>query len=71
MANLLHGAAPRALEFLELDSLSDSEVDTVCAVVAPMVVHGIGLIREHICVPGLQVLAAVLSFMGSERALSA
>lgn len=71
MANLLRGAAPRALEFLELDTLSDSEVDTVCAVVAPMLVYGIGVIREHICAPGLHVLAPVLSFMESERALSA
>ena len=71
MATLLRGAAPRALGFLDLDGLSDSEVDTVCAVVAPMLVHGIGLIREHICAPGLQVLAPVLSLMDSERALSA
>ena len=61
----------RALEFLELDTLSDSEVDTVCAVVAPMPVDGIGVIREQIRRPGLHVLAPVLSFMESERALSA
>lgn len=71
MANLLREAAPRALGFLELESLNDSELESVCAVVAPMLVYGIEVIREHICEPGLQALAPVLSFMDSERALSA
>jgi hypothetical protein len=71
MATLLRGAAPRALKFLELESLSDSEVDVVCTVVAPIFVYWIGLIREDICVDEIELLAPVLSLMDPERSLSA
>jgi hypothetical protein len=71
MATLLRGAAPRALAHLELDTLTDSEVDQVCTVVAPMLVYRVRLIREHICEQGLEVLAPVLAIMDDHHALSA
>jgi len=48
MADFLREAAPKALEYLELDDLTESEIDFVCAVFSPFVLHVFKLFRAHV-----------------------
>jgi hypothetical protein len=71
MASLLRKGAPGVLSYLGLETMSESEVDEVCAVVVPMLVYAVGLFREHLCGPELEALMPALAVMDGGHALSA
>ena len=48
MAFLLRSYAPRALDFFGVDTLTESEIDELSVVIAPVFLYGLEYLRQNV-----------------------